>query len=143
MTKNRPLEERAGPPGHNPSPVMAKRRIPEAYETFGTVRFTLDRLARARGILSRQGKPNRAEIQRRTGVCDETLFYMLRHPELVDRVHFRTLAKICHGLECRITDLLEYTPHLGGPTPLSDRYKSRVPNNLGVSTSTNEFWEEK
>lgn len=124
MANRHPLEVRAAPQKPYDNPVMAKRAIPEQHETFGTVRFTLDKLARKMGIVARLGKPNRAEIQRRTGVNDETLFYMLRYPELVDRVHFRTLAKICRGMNCTPADLFEYTPHMGGETPLSDLYKT-------------------
>ena len=123
MSTRHPLEVRAGPPRPYQNPIMAKKRNPD---TFGRIEIKLDQLARRAGLVTRGGKPNRAAIQRRTGINDETLFYLLRHPDLVDRIHFRTLAKICNAFGVGVADVLVYTPHMGGETPLSDLYKTET-----------------
>lgn len=115
--------DKDGPPRPT-HPRFIRKRDPDQ---FGKVYLRINEVARERGFVIQKGKfagmVNRAEVQRRTGVADDTLFYLLRHPELTQQIHFWTLAKLCHGLSCTPADLLEYTPHGGGQTPLSDQYK--------------------
>jgi DNA-binding Xre family transcriptional regulator len=101
-----------------------KRPVDEA----GTITLRVNEVARARGCIiekgPHKGMTNRAEVRRRTGVADDVLYYMLRHPEIIKMVHVWTLAKLCAGLECTPGDLLEFTPAGGGETPLSDQFKT-------------------
>lgn len=125
--RNRSWQERAE--GKTPDwTTPLKNPVQDA----GTVRLRIREVATARGILGRQGKVNRAELQRRTNISDGTLFYLIRHPELTDRIHLSTLAKLCHGLQTTPGELLEYIPHNGGATPLSDQYKADPGKDLEV-----------
>ncbi len=118
--RRRPLEDRL-----TDNRTLPKfRPLVHTKERIGEVKLRLVEVAIAKGIVNRRGTPNRRQIQKATGMAADTLYYLLRHPELTDRVHFRTLAKLCHGLQCDISDLLEYIPPGGGPTPLSEQYKS-------------------
>jgi DNA-binding Xre family transcriptional regulator len=120
--KRRPLEERLGPQTPNPSPLSQSRN---PVSRHGRVYLRLAEVARAKGVLNRRGTPNRAAIRRMCSMSDETLFYLLRYPELTERIHFSTLAKLCYGLGVSPGDLLEYVPTDGGETPLSEQYKAR------------------
>jgi DNA-binding Xre family transcriptional regulator len=117
----RPLEVRLDDPHPKTKPFQASK-WPDSE--IGRVVLRLTEVARAKGLVNSKGAPNRARIQALTGVADDTLYYLLRYPELSDRIHFRTLAKLCHGLGVKPSELLEYIPPGGGETPLSDLYKA-------------------
>ena len=94
---------------------------------MGTVRMKLHTYAISRGIVVKhgphKGKANQAQLFKMTGVSKDALFYMLRYPETVKSIHFRTLARLCHGLNCQPGDLIEYTRLEDLDAPISEQYK--------------------
>lgn len=100
---------------------VTRRRQP--VPGMGQVRFSLDRYCQRMGYVNKDGRPNRALVQRMTGVSDDALFYMLRYPETIGQIHFRTLARLCHGLQCQPGDILEYTRLEDSGAPISEQYK--------------------
>ncbi len=101
---------------------------------MGTVRLHLDEYCRENGIVipkgPHAGRSNKAELFRRTGLSKDALFYMLRYPETVKQIHFRTLARLCHGLNCTPGDLIVYDRAADSPTPLSETYKREPTSGL-------------
>jgi DNA-binding Xre family transcriptional regulator len=102
---------------------------------LGAIRFRLHELAQERGLVIAKGryagKANRAQIRRMTGVSDDALFYMLRYPHTIKQIHFRALARLCHGLGCQPGDLLVYDRTEDSATPLSETYK-QTPDSSGL-----------
>lgn len=119
-----PLERRTRPrPDREYMKLIRTLPVPG----LGNVRFRLHEYAVEKGLVIKKGphagKPNRAEIRRRTGASDDLLFYMLRYPDTVRVIHFRALARLCHGLDCQPGDLIVYDKTEDSATPLSETYK--------------------
>ncbi len=68
---------------------------------YGTVRIKLDKLL-AKNDMSENKLSHKAEMQRSqiNGYCNNS----------ITRLDVDVLARICHSLNCKIEDLLEYVP---------------------------------
>ena len=68
---------------------------------YGTIRIKLDELLKASG-LSKNKLPHRAEMQRTqlNQYCNNQ----------VTRLDTAVLSRLCHALDCKIDDLIEYVP---------------------------------
>jgi DNA-binding Xre family transcriptional regulator len=117
------------------SNALAARRTPPP-PGMGAVRFRLHEYAAEHGLVLTKkgphtGKVNRALIRRLTGVSDDALFYMLRYPQTIKFIHFRTLARLCHGLNCQPGDIMVYDRTEDSDAPLSETYKQDDEAGLG------------
>jgi DNA-binding Xre family transcriptional regulator len=94
---------------------------------LGRIRWRLDQFCLETGIVVKQGRwkgiANAEEVFRRTRVSKDILFYVMRYPDTVKGAHFRTLARLCYGLNCQPGDLLEYVGAEQSDSPLSELYK--------------------
>jgi DNA-binding Xre family transcriptional regulator len=111
---------------------------------MGDVRLKLHTYAISRGIVvkagAHKGKANQTQLYKMTGVSHDALFYMLRYPETVKSIHFRTLARLCHGLNCQPGDLIEYTRLEDLDAPLSEQYKRAPwPEDLSVGNDLDDL----
>lgn len=88
-----------------------------AYETeIGRVRFNILpqmrrlRLVASSGPKRTLGTPSPTVLMKQCGIEAMTAWALVRHPETIQRLDFRTLAKLCWGLNCQPGDILVYIP---------------------------------
>ena len=115
---------------------------------LGRIRWKLHTFAISQGWVNARGTANLAEIQRRSHLSRDWLWYILRYPEDHSRVHFKNLARLCYGLNCQPGDVLEYVGAEAGLAQLSETYKLTPDFGLetgasgGADEADESFWDD-
>lgn len=110
-------------PYDEPSPLVARAiQPPERAPLVGALRWRLAEVARARGVMNREGshrgKVSLSGLARGSGLAHTTVKRILAHPDDIDMIATETMIRLCYFLKCQPGDLLIYT---SGRSPNHER----------------------
>lgn len=84
--------------------------LASAAQFYGSIEQNVERIAIAKGFVTRNGTVNINKLAEKSGVSTSTLWYLLKDKRRFRAFNLVTLAKLCWALGVTPGDLLEYIP---------------------------------